>query len=316
MTIHELTERPSQHLAQALSAFESIFTYPLGPNQTFRISHDPDYTRFLRSIGRSACFIAERHGSVLGTLGVAIRHLLNPDGEESLVAYFCDLKVANQATKGRVVWRLFQTAQSWLNNQSRCGFCIVMDGTDKTPDSYTDRLGFETFQPVSKVYICRIPVHEANVSLNSMNMIVAESEGLAIYSHLSHGRFATPIRSSGGRSELKPTWLATPDQSACGMLEDTRQAKRLFLSQGEELLSAHLSCFAYGSVNAGAKLLKKALAHCAIHEAPAMFVAVPEVELDSFYEMLKVPNILLAPATIYAHGLVSGKSWNINTAEV
>ena len=103
------------------------------------------------------------------------------------------------------------------------------------------------------------------------------------------------------------------------MLEDTRRAKRLLLDDGGELVSAHLSKFAYADVGAGTVLLRRALARCGQSgQAPALFVSVPEVDTTAFVRLLgDVPEVVQAPATIYAVGLpVSGASWNLSTAEI
>ncbi len=98
MIVHQLSGPPSPALAQALCEFETQFTYPLGENRSFCISHGTDYPRFFRAIGEAACFVAERDGRALGTLGVALRDLLRPDGSMSSVAYFGDLKDQSSPT--------------------------------------------------------------------------------------------------------------------------------------------------------------------------------------------------------------------------
>ena len=66
MNLHHLSGPPTPELARALATFEEQFTYPLGPDRWFRISHGDDYPRFFRAIGEAACFVAERDGRVVG----------------------------------------------------------------------------------------------------------------------------------------------------------------------------------------------------------------------------------------------------------
>src|SRR5581483_5067432 len=93
MTVQEVCDPPSPELAAALAEFEARFTYPLGPGRSFRISHGEDYARFFRAIGPAICFVAQKGKRVVGTLAVAIRPILAPDGSERRVAYVGDLKI-------------------------------------------------------------------------------------------------------------------------------------------------------------------------------------------------------------------------------
>src|SRR5258705_9398947 len=114
MKINQLSGPPSPELASALAEFELPFTYPLGPEKFFRISHGEDYTLFFRAQGEGACFIAEDQGRVVGALGTAIRRLWMPDGGERSAAYFGDLKIAGKARGGAVLVRLARAAEDWL----------------------------------------------------------------------------------------------------------------------------------------------------------------------------------------------------------
>src|SRR5438132_11275505 len=113
MNVRQVSLAPEASLARLLEKFESQFTYPLGGERRFRISHGDDYPRFFRAIGEAACFVAERQGDVLGTMGVAVRPLLLPDGRTVRSAYLGDLKVAPAARGGPVLLRLAQAAQGW-----------------------------------------------------------------------------------------------------------------------------------------------------------------------------------------------------------
>src|SRR5437867_9963421 len=106
MTLHILREAPDDKLSAALAEFELQFTYPLGPGRTFRISHGDDYPRFFRAMGEAVSFVVTNQDCVLGTLGVAIRRLLLPDGFEPTVAYLGDLKVVPRARKSMVFLQL------------------------------------------------------------------------------------------------------------------------------------------------------------------------------------------------------------------
>jgi hypothetical protein len=98
-------------------------------------------------------------------------------------------------------------------------------------------------------------------------------------------------------------------------LEDTRKAKRLIAEDGSEIVSAHLSCFAYSTATAGAKLLGVALQKARHLGFPSLFVAVAEPDASNLSAALGKVQGLAAPAIVYAAGLATG-SWNINSSEI
>ena len=315
MKLHQISGPPSPALARALEEFESHFTYPLGPGKCFRVTHGEDYTLFFRSLGDSACFIAERQGRVAGALGTAIRQLWMPDGDQSAVAYLGDLKIAQSARGGMVLLRLANAAEAWLRPQVVSAFGVVMDGTALTPMAYTGRAGIPGFRDVGRLMVLRLSGSDEGFASDPDKFVTARGSGLACYRRLSRGRYACPTGEAQQRSQITPIWLMHPDGSACGMLEDTLKAKRLISGDGSELLSAHLSCFACQTPSAGAELIRVALCHAARRALPALFVAVAEPDAQALRASLSCVEILAAPATVYGTGLMTG-SWNINSAEI
>ncbi|HEY8750262.1 MAG TPA: hypothetical protein VIM11_19920, partial [Tepidisphaeraceae bacterium] len=87
MTVHALRDQPPPDLARALAEFDARFSYPLGPDRSFHISHGEDYPRFFRAMGDARCFVAEKRGRVTGAIAVAIRTIRSPDGDERQAAY-------------------------------------------------------------------------------------------------------------------------------------------------------------------------------------------------------------------------------------
>ncbi|MDB6064139.1 MAG: hypothetical protein JWR26_347 [Pedosphaera sp.] len=315
MNLQTLSDSPDPGLAQALAEFEAPFTYPLGPGRFFRITHGEDYTLFFRAIGNGVCFIAEHEGCIAGVLGTAIRRLWLPDGTERIAGYIGDLKIAPDARGRTILLRLARAAEAWLRPRVQAAFGVVMDGTAQTPTAYTGRAGIPDFQDLGKVTILRISDFKEPARHDSVPCEITPASGLACYQRLSLGRYACPAGDAHKRSLLAPVWLMNPDGSACGMLEDTRRAKRLITGDGSEMLSAHLSCFAYNEVAAGAELLHAALRHVARLGLPALFVAVAAPDAKALRQALGNVEVLLAPATVYGAGLVAG-SWNINSSEI
>jgi hypothetical protein len=302
-------------LAQALADFEVPFTYPLGPGRFFRISHGEDYTLFFRAQGEAACFIAENKGRVAGALATAVRGLRMPDGTERPAGYLGDLKVSMQARGGLVLAKLARAAEGWLQPRVTAAFGVVMGGTSLTPDAYSGRAGIPAFLEVGRLAILRLSCMSGRQDPGATGFQTTQEAGLDCYRRLSQGRYACPVKGAEKRSQIIPAWLLARDGSACGLLEDTRRAKRLIDGAGSEMLTAHLSCFACETPTAGAALLRVALARAVELGLPALFVAVAEADAAPLREALHNLQPVLAPAAVYGTGLAPG-AWNINTAEI
>ena len=314
MNILRLDDSPGPALSAALQSFEREFTYPLGNSRRFHVSHGDDYLRFFRAIGRARCFVAEDGGAVHGTIAVVRRRVGMPDGSEQEAAYLADLKVRPDACAGRVLLRLVRELQSLEEAPPRAAFGIVMDGTRAVPSSYTGRLGIPLFGVLAKLAVLQCTTLDSR----AVGGVTASSasDGERLYRRLSHGRFSTPGGAPSERSQMVPEWLCDENGEACGCIEDTRSAKRLWTEEGEEMKSAHLSAFAYLSASAGARLLLEACLRAANQGFGKLFVSVAADDAPAFRRELGTNVIVEAPATIYGYGLAAGQSWNANTAEI
>jgi hypothetical protein len=315
MIIHQLSNSTPVDLARALKEFEQNFSYPLGLQHSFRISHGEDYSLFFRAQGEASCFVAEQQGTVLGSLGAVIRTLYLPDGQECPTVYFGDLKIAPQARGGAVLLRLARAADEWVRPRVQAAFGVVMGGTSKTPENYTGRAGIPGFQELGRLAILRIAWPQMDRQRTSSNFQTSLASGLALFQNLCRGRFACAPGDPTLRSGITPAWLVHPTGSACGLLEDTSKAKQLISNDGSELRSAHLSCFAYRSVCAAAELIRAALYLAAGFDLPAVFVAVAEPDAEQLIAALQGLDVLTASAIVYGAGLKPG-FWNINSSEI
>lgn len=315
MNVHALSASPPPELARALDRFEEQFRYPLGPGRFFRIAHGEDYPRFFRAMGEGVCFVAERDASILGVMGAALRRLALPGGEERLVVYLGDVKIAPAARGGRTLLRLTHAVRQWVGERTQAGFAVVMDGTSATPPRYTGRLGIPLFSELAKIMVLRLPTLGIPAE-PADHWLTTEEQGRGCYLRLSRGRYACPGGNPAERSEMEHIWLMEPGGQACGRLEDTRRAKRLIADDGVEMRSAHLSCFAYQDRSAAVKLLRVALRHAADRGLPALFVSVAAIDANDLCRSLEGMEVVLAPATVYGTGLDPDPIWNINTAEI
>lgn len=189
-----------------------------------------------------------------------------------------------------------------------------MGGTSLTPEAYTGRAGIPDFRELGRLMVLRISGGEGiNASGNQLR--TTEENGRRCFERLSRGQYACPVGAARVRSEIEPAWLLTAHGSACGVLEDTRRAKRLISNDGTEMLSAHLSCFAYQNAEAGAEVIRAALRRAVQLGLPALFASVAEPHAPVLREVLGEFNVIAAPAIVYGTGLEPG-CWNINSAEI
>lgn len=319
MKIHCLTDKPDVALSQSLSRFETQFLYPLGENRQFRIDHGDDYPLFFRAMGRGCCFVAEQQETILGILGVALREFYFPDGTLRTVMYVGDLKIAPEARGGYVLYRLLRALSQWSHWETHPipVFSVVMEGNALTPKDYTGRLGIPAFQEIAKVMILRIPclLPPLNESQSIIPKLPQEKD-YEVFRSWTSERYTPGWTRFTLRSKIEPQWFMFPEGSACGLLEDTRRAKKLRGDQNEELVSAHLSYFAYRQAIEGQQLLDQALRYCASISVPFLFVSIPLPEISLFREWILERSAILAPASVYGVSFETDALWQINTSEI
>lgn len=319
MKIQAIHSQPTVELNAALEKFESEFRYPLGADSWFRISHCDDYTRFFRAIGNARCFIATSGSDVVGTITSTICRVRQPGGEFHRGGYISDLKIAN-STSGRTLLQLLRAARDWT--ASTPSFCIVMDGTVRSPVNYSGRLGIPEFVELAKLLILRIPVElrpripseQPRVEINACD----RENVMQLYEQLTVDCFATDGGQATTRSLMQPIGLIASDGSACGVLEDTRRCKRLFRGDGVEMVSAHLSCFGFRSIESAAAMVQAALRRCSSLDIPALFVCVRSEDAQFILQSSQLNDVktVEATATVYGCGFEVPGKWSINTAEI
>jgi hypothetical protein len=318
--IHHLDQIPAPQLAEALHEFEGGFHYPLGQDRWFSISHGDDYTRFFRAIGDARCFVAERDGRVIGVVSVSRCRLRQPEGGVLEAAYFSDLKVA-ESSGGRTLLRLLRDSVDWARRTPTTpGFSIVMDGTARDPTSYTGRLGIPPYVELAKLMILRIPCDGMTADGESVEAPLQEVHQR--FQALTPDHYATAGGDPDIRSRIQSQGIMLSNAGACGIIEDTRRCKLLYRDDGNEMISAHLSCFGYRNAADAVSLLGSAAAWCREHGLPALFVSLPVTDSEAILKRLhcealvKREALVQAPATVFGFGLVAGKKWSVNTAEI
>lgn len=319
MKILHLSSPPSSELGVALAEFEQSFLYPLGSNQKFRISHGQEYLPFFRAMGEVALLVAEHEGWVLGTV-VLVRRIVRIRSEsvtrEEPAYYLCDLKLRPEWRRTPLLSRLISAAMRHIvsNGGQRC-YGIVMDGTARMPTDYTGRMGVPLLAPLGEIMIMRLSPRGALPFEDTVQVApVAQVEDLH---RVLHG---DGVSASSGlsveRALMTPVGLIDSTGEACGKLEDTRRGKRLYLETGEELMSAHLSNWAWTDARLGAKVLLQALSISIQSGFEALFVALPRKSYPQVLPYLQQAQIQEAPATIFGAGFDPCQNWWIDTAEI
>ena len=309
-------EPPAEWLCEALARFESQFRYPLGPTRSFRISHGTDYVTFFQAIGEARVFVAERGGTVLGTLAAVTRAVQFPRGETRRVAYLCDLKVAPHARGGRTLLHLMNAVRDRLD--APCGgraYAVVMDGTARTPVAYTGQFSLPTFEKLDEIMVLRIPTNGVKSAEDQVRTTAARTVQ-AIHDRLTRGQYFPLGGVPAMRSQVQPAYLELADGCACGVLEDTRRGKRLFEDRSDEMLSAHLSSFAYANTADGVRMLRHSLALAKEAGFPGLFAAISRCDALKMVDCLAVADTVLAPVTVYGCGFREKAAWGIDTSEI
>ncbi len=304
----------SGSLNAALAEFEEDFTYPLGDSARFRISHGDDYMAFFRAMGDAVAVLSGDEERVDGCIVRVKRPLLLDGRDHGMAHYLCDLKVRRGMRSTAVLARLLGEMKSGIAGDGgtvphhRC-YCVVMDGTGRLPTDYTGRVGIPPFVKAGEIMVLRLSLKKGAV-IRSGSTREGDLPDITMPGY----------RITGGdsrlRSAMEPVHLVAPDGGACGILEDTRKAKRLFLGNGGELLSAHVSAFAYRHPAAGARVLMDAVALASSGGIPAVFVAVPVSEVGRLLPELGGLDVLQSAASVFSHGMEAGHGWWIDTAEI
>jgi Acetyltransferase (GNAT) domain len=302
MIIHCLSEPPDSKTTAALAVFEKDFTYPLGADLSFAISHGADYSRFFRSMGETKIYLAEISGEIVGALATVQRHAIHTNGSTFPAIYLCDAKVAS-AHRGRtVLGRLaIKAREDVIAADYQAAYSVVMSGSIPTT-AYTGRLGIPAFKPISEQAVLRFETP-------------SEFRRIAIFTpvkHENHLRFQAG--NAALTSEIRPQILEV--DGATGVLVDTRRGKRLWQSDGREIISAHLTRAIFSSAQALADLITLAVEQAAALGFPGLFLSLavddPALALILDSAVIK-PTI--AYATVYGTGLPVGR-WAIETSEI
>ena len=312
-------------MAARLEQFERQFTYPLGPVDTFSISHGSDYLSFFAAMGPAMLLVAEDRREVAGTMVIVRRQLAvgNSGPEEAgqplrEVHYLCDLKVRPDVRHSSTLFRLLQSAADVIRpRHSHACYAIVMSGTRAAPDAYSGRLGIPKFTTLAEVAVIRFMICTSSSVLPSTAVFSTTLQRFEDnLNRLQLGGLRATAGEPNLRSLIPVERFIHGDGSACGMLEDTRSGKRLYRGSGEEIVSAHLSRFGWTSAAAAADVLKFAAAKSRDRGYPALFCSMPLAKWSQLKPSVHDLEYQETSAKIYGYELPAELQWWIDTSEI
>jgi hypothetical protein len=182
----------------------------------------------------------------------------------------------------------------------------VMSGTACLPSDYTGRVGIPSFEKIADIMILRMTPGKPSQTDSTAPIASTAST-------------ATDARPDcvvmGRRRELRSQMNPIP-LAGGAWLEDTRRGKRLWTSNGAELMSAHLSSFRFDHATEGARIIQSALERAQSLGFPAVFSAVPASRYPALRAALTTVSVQEAPAAIYGHSMDAHWDWWLDTAEI
>jgi hypothetical protein len=187
--------------------------------------------------------------------------------------------------------------------ESRSCYGVVMSGTARLPSDYTGRVGIPSFEKIADIMILRMTLGKP--SQTDLTAPIASTASDAGPDCVIMGRRREL------RSQMNPIPLA-----GGAWLEDTRRGKRLWTSNGAELMSAHLSSFRFDHATDGARIIQSALERAQSLGFPAVFTAVPASRYPALRAALTTVSVQEAPAAIYGHSMDAHWDWWVDTAEI
>lgn len=302
MKVHCVTGPPPPDLAHALAEFEKEFRYPLGPSDSFSISHGEDYPRFFRGMGDAKIYLAEIAGEIVGSLAVVGRGVLLADATSIPAVYLGDAKVVEKFRGRMVLGRLAMAARDQILTAGyQAAFSVVMTGSIPS-DQYTGRLGIPKFKELGKLAILRFDTRAPLKNFATHHELAIQS------SHRPHG--GNPATAS----EMPPHAMVVDGGS--GILVDTRRGKRLWRADGSEMASTHLAELQFTSASGLFNLIQAAIEKSVELGYPGLFTALP-ADLSIVRQLVDASGgtATVAGASVYGHGLPVGDWW-LNTSEI
>jgi hypothetical protein len=189
-----------------------------------------------------------------------------------------------------------------------------MAGTSSEPAVYTGRLGIPDFTAVGEIAVLRFLTAASRAP---SKVIDAPSDQFAATEERLR---ATGVQPAAGDSTLRSLIAVERfchvNETACGLLEDTRRGKRLIQASGEEIVSSHQARLSWSDLTAAGDVLKHALNRSFELGFPAMFCSMPLAAWAQLRPVLQGLEYQQTSATVYGYHVPDDLNWWIDTSEI
>ncbi len=272
-------------------------------------------------MGDSVIVVVENEGKILGVLSAAIRKLHLTENKTEKWLYIGDVKIEPSERGRHVLKRLFVATRTWVGNRCTKGYSVVMDGTGVTPHMYTGRLGIPEFRAIQSVKLLAFSTQSFKQHSVDSAMVHMSEDPSSFAEIMKAIRTRSPaprwsIENITFRSRLSPVCFTVPRTGCIGFLEDTRCAKRLYDSDSDELLYAHMSNVQYESIEELVPIVVEAARTAHTHGLTHMLLAVPATECSILTDAFDKTQYDVFSSTVYATEKTKGYEIPISSSEI
>ncbi len=270
--VHRVTSAPdSRHLAERLDAFERRIVLALTDDQIYHRLHAPRHNDYYLTIGRPAVtLVLVEDDRVIGTQSLVVKRLHVPRRPPTRFVYALNTRICPEARFGAALARLQLAGLLWAIPRCWQLLTLIPELVATSPRSRTGRYGVPAIHPIASCERVAIPLSIACPDAEADRCLTSRHHVLDLRKRLNRERVYPLASRPEDRSFNDPVWLALPDGSACGCLEDFRRVRRFAGVDGApEIVWPGLTHLAATSTDALERLCAVAAAHAArAYEAP------------------------------------------------
>ena len=190
-------------------------------------------------------------------------------------------------------------------------FAVVMDGTERTPDRYSGRLGLPALVSLGQLSVLSITC--AAFRNSPVGDDAPLGDALRSHGAFSAGGILPVTADRRARSEHSPEAFTL--DGGLAVLEDTRRAKRLWLVDGPEMGAAHLVAISAAGRSLGA-LIAAGAARAAAAGFESLFVSLPLERFPAAWCDRHAAAVHRATATVYGWQLPKHRLWWVPSSEI
>jgi hypothetical protein len=252
------------HVARALDDFERTFVLQLTTGERYLRLHGPDFGAYHRSIGRSAVtLVLFEDGAPVGTQSLIVKRFHVPRRRRPVrFVYALNTRVRPEARFGAALARLQLAGFFWALPRCWRLLTLIPDAVATPPRSRTGRHGIPAIRPIAHIERVQVPLDRSAPAHEADRCVTNAARVLNLRRRLNRDRVYTLDSRPDLRSLRTPVWLALPDGSACGCVEDFLRVRRFAGADGApDVVWPGLTHVAADSTGALERLIRVAAVH-------------------------------------------------------